>query len=232
VPSPTPGIPDPPLPFTGGRIPSSEDERRFVEGRILRQVIIAPAASFTLLLGGVYVGWPRGAALGVIGFGLTAIWIGTLAVRERRLLFIRGGSMTRREYRYFIYEGVAAVPYGLAYLVGGASLVIASLWFLSGASLDQMRDAALARPSLVLIPLGAALLCYALGFLIGFVHREGSAWSRAFGMLLDAPARLGGLILLAWAVVLLAIGLVDLLSPASFRQGFESLVGNPWPFGP
>jgi hypothetical protein len=42
------------------------------------------------------------------------------------MMFIRGGSMTRREYRYFIYEGIAAIPYGLAYVSSGVCLIVNS----------------------------------------------------------------------------------------------------------
>lgn len=224
------GIPDPPLPFTGGRIPATEQERALVERRVVTQFIVAPAVSFAALLAGFNFGWPRVAAAGVIGFGLAAMWIGALAVNERRLMFIRGGTMTRREYRYFIYEGFAAIPYGLAYVVGGVCLIAPAVLFLSGTSLERMRGAALARPSLGLIPVGVLLLSHGLGFLIGFVHRSGSRWRRAFGMLLDAPARLGGLILVAWAAALLTIGVVEWLTPALFDQWFQSIFGNPWPF--
>jgi hypothetical protein len=93
-----------------------------------------------------------------------------------------------------------------------------------------MRDSVLARPSLGLIPVGAVLLFHGLGFAIGFVHRSGSGWQRTFAMLIDAPARLGGLILIAWAAAALGIGLVEWLSPALFDYWFESLFGNPWPF--
>lgn len=226
----TPGVADPPLPFTGGRIAASEAERKFVERRVMTQFFVAPALSMAALIAGFNLGHPRLAATGVIGLGLCALWIGTLAIREQRLMFIHGGSMTLRPYRYFIYEGHAAVPYGLAYLVGGACLLVPAMLFLSGASLERMRDDVLARPSLALIPLGALFLCYGMGFLIGFVHRAGSTWQRLFGMLIDAPARLGGLILIAWAAGLLAVGGLEWLRPELFHQWFQSIFGNPWPF--
>ncbi len=211
------GFPDPPLPFTGGRIPASEDERKLVERRVVTLFIIAPVVSLAALLAGFNVGWPRLTALGVIGLGLCALWIGYLAITEQRLMFIRGGSMTLREYRYFIYEGSTAVPYGLAYVVGGAVLITLAALCFNGTSLEQMRAAVLARPSLALLPLGVLLLLHGFGFLIGFVHRRGSTWQRAFGMLIDAPARFAGLILIAWAAGMLAIGAVEWLCPALFN---------------
>jgi len=226
----THGIADPPLPFTGGRIAASPEERKLVERRVMAQFFVAPALSMAALIGGFHLGWPRLAALGVIGLGLGALWIGVVAIRERRMMFLRGGSMTLRAYRYFIYEGRAAVAYGLAWVVGGACLIAPAALHLAGTSLARMREAALARPSLALIPLGALLLALGTGFLIGFVHRSGSLAQRAFAMLSDAPARLGGLILVAWAAALLAIGGVEGLRPELFDQWFESMFGHPWPF--
>jgi hypothetical protein len=226
----TPGIPDPPLPFTGGRIPASEDERRLVERRVLQQYIVAPALSFVALLVGFNLGWPRLAALGVIGFGLTALLFGFFAVSERRLMFIRGALGTPRDYRYFIYEGVAAVPYGLAFMVGALCLIAPAALFFNGISLERMRDAVLARPSFALVPVGALLLFHGLGFLIGFSRRAASVGDRLWIELMHLPTRLTGLILIAWATTLLAVGLIEWLWPELFHQWFQSISGNPWPF--
>jgi len=225
-----PGIPDPPLPFTGGRIPASEDERRFVERRVLQQYVVAPALSFAALLIGFNLGWPRLAAAGVIGFGLTALLIGYRAVRERRLMFIRGALRTPREYRYFIYEGFAAVPYGLSYAMGALCLIVPAALFINGTSLERMREVALARPSLLLLPLGPLFLFHGLGFLMGFGRRASSIGDRLWIEALQLPSRLGGLILVAWAAALLAVGAVEWIEPALFHRWFESIFGNPWPF--
>lgn len=216
--APTPGIPDPPLPYTGGRIPASEDERRFAERRVLQQYILAPALSSAALLIGFNLGWSKLAAAGVIGFGLTALLIGYRMVRERQLIFIRGAPLTPREYRYFIYEGRAAVPYGLAYLVGALCLIAPAVLFMSGTSLQRLRDVALARPSLLLLPLGLLLLLYGLGFLIGFGRRGTSTGDRLGIALHDLPARLGGLILVAWAAAMLVVGAVEAIDPALFNR--------------
>lgn len=224
------GIPDPPLPYTGGRIPASEQEYRLVARRVLQQYVVAPALSFAALLTGFNLGWPGLAALGVIGFGLTALLIGYRAIVERRLLFIRTGLSTTRRYLYFIYEGPAAVVFGLAYLAGAACLLVPAVLFISGASLEQMRSSVLARPGLALVPLGVALFLYGLGFLIGFGRRAASIVDRLWIELLHAPARLAGVILIALALTMVAIGLVERVRPALFHRWFESLFGNPWPF--
>jgi hypothetical protein len=226
----TPGIPDPPLPFTGGRIPASEAERRSVERRVMAQFFVAPALSFAALGGGFNLGWPRLAASGVIGLGLSALAIGILAVRERRLMFIRGGSMTPRAYRYFIYEGSAAIPYGLAFAVAGFTLGACGLLYLTGTAPGAMRDAVLARPHLALVPVGTALFLYGLGFVIGFRRAAGSAGDRIAIALTHLPAQLGGLILVVLGAAALALGLLEWLAPEVFRAGFSDYFGNPWPY--
>lgn len=223
-------IPDPPLPFTGGRLPASEEERRLVERRILLTEVAAPLAAFAALAAGVHLDLPRLAAAGVAGIGASFFVLGWFAVTERRLLFIRGGSMTPRAYRYLIYDGVAAVAYGLAFAVLGILMVLPAALFLGGASLESMRDAVLARPGQVLVPVGAALLFYGLGFLIGFSRCARSFGDRLWIEFLHAPARLGGLILIAWAAALIGVGLVEQFQHALFEQGFRAMTGNPWPF--
>jgi hypothetical protein len=221
-----------PLPFTGGRVPASPEELDLVARRVALQFLVAPAISFAALLGGFYLGWPRIAALGIVGFGLSGLWIGGLAILEHRLMFIRPGQRFRRERDFVIYEGIAAVPYGLTFVLGGTCLVGAATVFLAGTSLDEMRAHVLARPAFALVPVGAMLVSQGLAFVIGFVDRRGSAARRMFGMLLDAPVRLGGLILIALGALVLWVGLVDWLTPALFHAWFESTTGNPWPFGP
>lgn len=226
----TPGIPDPPLPFTGGRIPATDDERARVERRVMAQYFVAPALTFAALAGGLALGFPRLAAIGVAGLGLNALAIAAFALRERRLLFIRGGTMTPRTHRYFIYEGVAAVPYGLAWAILGASVLAAALAHLSGISADALRDALLARPHRALLPLGAGLACYGLGFAIGF-RRATRTWRDRLAVgLLHAPALLGGVLLLALAAAAFGLGLLEWLDPAGFRRGFTALAGHSWPF--
>ncbi len=210
------GVPDPPLPFSGGRIPADEVEWQQVERRVMALYFVAPALSFALLVTGFSLGWQRLSAAGVAGLAGTALAVGGLAVRERRLLYIRGGSMTQRAYRYFIYEGLAAVPYGLAMVVVGATAMVAVLLFLAGTSFEEMRAAAWTRPHRILLPGGAALLCQGLGFLIGFRRATTSFGDWLAVSLLDLPARLAGLILAAIGSLAAILGLLEWLRPQPF----------------
>lgn len=231
--SATPGIHDPPLPFSGGRVPASASEYRHAQWRVMSLCFVAPALSLAAVSLGASLGRTGLAALGALALGLTGVAYGGLAAVERRLMFIRGPTLLgRREYRYryFIYEGVAALPYGLAFVIAGAALAVVALLFLLGMSLEQMRVAVLARPHLALLPAGAALLAHGLGFLIGFSRAPASPADRFSIALQHLPARLGALILIGWALALLAVGLVEWASPALFEAWFRSIFGNPWPF--
>lgn len=229
-PDSTPGIPDPPLPFTGGRIPADDAERRFVERRVMLQFFVAPALSLAALGGGVNLGWPRLAAAGLLGLGLSGLLVAWFAVTERRLMFIRGGTMTPRAYRYFIYEGLAAIPFGLVFAIAGAAALVAGLLYLDGTNAAAMRDALLARPHRLLIPLGAGLGCQGLGLLMGFSRACVSWRERLAVALLHLPARLGGAILLVLGGSALALGVFEALEPAAFRASFVAFFGNPWPY--
>jgi len=225
--APDAGIPDPPLPFTGGRIPASADERAFVERRVMALQFVAPALSFAALLLGFSLEWPRLAALGVAGLGLTGVALGQFAIRERRLMFIRGATLTPKTHRYFIYEGVAAVPFGSAFVITGVSTIVAAVVFLFGAGIDAIRDAVLTRPSLALIPVGSILLCNGLGFVIGFRRPAECAGERLWLGFLHFPALLGGVILVALGMAALTIGAFEWLQPEAFDRAWADLRDRP-----
>jgi hypothetical protein len=223
------GIADPPLPFNGGRYANTDAEIVLARRRVLTLLIIAPALSFAMLLLGFEREWPLLAAAGVIGFGVTALAIGGLAMAERRLVFIVRSRQGERR-RYVLYEGPAAVPFGGAYVVAGLSLIVPAVLFVLGASMDNLQDQVLARPSYALIPAGAFLFSHGLGFLIGFVDRSGSRGQRIFNAMLNLPGRLGGLILLFWGAVALAVGIYEWLLPAAFDGAIAEIARGRLPF--
>lgn len=226
-PSAVPGVP---LPFEGGRIPATPEELRSAERRVLVQFLLVPGLAFAALVAGFFLELRLLAGGGVAGLGLAALLVGALAVRERRLTYMRGGTMTLRTHRYYIYEGLAAVPFGLAYVVAGISLVAAGAVFMAGAGVHAIRDALLARPGLALTPLGLGFAFHGTGFVIGFGRRAKSVGDRVWIEFLHFPARLGGLILVAWGAGLLVLGLADLVAPAVFDGWVRGVFGNPWPF--
>lgn len=224
------GLADPPLPFSGGRLPNSESELAFVERRVMALYFVAPALSFAALAIGVALVLPQLAAAGVIGLGLTACAIGAYAIRERRLLFITRSFM-QKSSRFVLYEGFAAVPFGGAALIGGVLLLVPAVLFLLGVPLQGMLGAVLARPGHALVPIGILLGVYGFGFLIGFVDRTGSLGERAFKVLLDVPGRIGGLILLFLGGLALLVGLYEWLRPEAFGQWVDEIKRGKLPLG-
>lgn len=188
---------------------------------------VAPALSFVALSLGYSLEWPRLAAVGVVGLGLAGIALGQFAIRERRVMFIRGGSMTPRAYRYFLYEGVAAVPFGLAFVIAGVGVIVPAVLAMLGASVDTIRDTVLARPGLVLVPVGVILLFNGAGLVIGFRRVPESAGDRFWLEFLHLPALLGGAILVAIGMAAVLIGLFELLVPDTFDRMWERIRDEP-----
>lgn len=219
----------PPLPFTAGRYAASEQELVRVRRRVWRLHLLAPLVSFIALAAGFHLGWPLLTAAGVVGFGVVACAIGAFAIAERRLLFYVRNYQSDR-YRHVLYEGLAAVPLGAALFAAGAWLIALTFFYLMGSTIEALRAAMLARPSLALVPLGVIMTATGLGFAIGFSHPARTMGQRLWLALLNLPARLGGVILLMQGAVVLAIGLLDWLSPATFDAGFQWIFENPWPF--
>ncbi|HRH79891.1 MAG TPA: hypothetical protein PLW81_02480 [Thiobacillaceae bacterium] len=206
------------------------------------EALVPPLASFWLLhvllpglalagiLGGFHLDLPYLTAAGVGMLGARFMLAGWLALRERQVI------VWNANYRRFTdavraYHGPAAVPMGLAGLLGGGVLTALALAHLAGISLDAMRQAVLAQPALALVPTGLALGFYGMGFLMGF-RDDGdtptgpAAWNALLGM----PGRLGGLILCALGTALLGAGVWEGVHPGSLpgllATGLSMLAGT------
>lgn len=220
---------DPPLPFNGGRFAASATEAARIERRIVALHLAAPLGATVIALAGFHFGRPAWLMLGLAGLGAMALAVGLLAARERRLLFF-ARSFMRRDARFVVYEGAAAVPFGLALAWVGLcvlALVIASA---AGVAPTRLREALLARPSLALVPLGLWFALTGLGLVIGFAGRHAAPARGALHALNDLTTRLAGAMVATIGLALLAAGVVDAVSPSSFDAAFRSLAGNPWPW--
>jgi hypothetical protein len=220
---------DPPLPFSGGRFPASAAEAAQVERRIFALYLVAPLAATGVALAGFHFARPAWLALGAAGLGAVALAVGLLAALERRLMFF-ARSFMRRDARFVIYEGAAAVPFGLALASVGLCVLALVLAWMIGITPEQLREALLARPGLALVPIGLWFALTGLGLVTGFADRRGPVARRALHALNDLTTRLAGVLVAAIGLALLAAGLVDAMSPALFDAAFHSLAGNPWPW--
>lgn len=223
---------DPPLPFSGGRFPASAAEAAQIERRIVALYFVAPLATIGIALTGFHLARPARLALGLAGLGVIVLAVGLLAALERRLLFF-ARSFMRRDARFVIYEGAAAMPFGLALAWVGLCVLALALASAAGVTPTRLRAAVLARPSLALVPLGLWFVLTGLGLVIGFVnHRREALARRALDALSDLTTRLAGAFVTAIGLALLAAGLVDAVSPPLFDAALRSLTGNPWPWRP
>jgi hypothetical protein len=203
--------------MTGGGEPQS------VIGRYGWVHVALPLVSLMWVVVGLGLGVVWMAEVGMLGLAVTILAIGALAIRERRVLIWQEHVSNRVAIQ--VYCGVAALPMGLAGVVGGLSLLALVLAHAQGVSIETMRSAVLARPGLALVPLGAFLVLAGLGFLGGVASGKDRDKGRLFNAMLSLPSRLGGLILMAWGVAAAGIGAFELLQPEAFDRALAAVFG-------
>ncbi len=174
--------------------------------RFLHLDVLLPGVALAAVLAGFHLKLPALMSGGALILGLRFVVAGGLAMRDRRI------PVWNPNYRRFDeaireYRGAAAVPMGLAGLLGGGVLAALAMAHLAGVSLEAMRQAVLARPALAMVPVGGVLLLYGLGFLMGF-RDDGDTTTGpvAWNTLLTLPGRLGGLVLFILGATLLGAG--------------------------
>lgn len=228
---PLDGVADPPLPFDGGRFARDDGELALVRRRVLVFYILAPAVFTAAVLAGFSFGLSAVMAAGAVGLGATAVAVGGLAVLERRLFHIVR-SLRGDRRRFVVYEGLAAIPMGLAWIVAGATLAAGAVAYLFAGGAHELRAALLERPGFALLPAGAFLLAQGLGFVVGFPRRSATAGQRVADWLMALPARLGGLLLVVLGALLLAAGFYERLLPAAFGTAMREIASGRLPFAP
>lgn len=181
--------------------------------RFLLLDVLLPGLALAAVLAGFHLSVPAWMSGGVLILGLRFLAAGGLSLRDRRI------PVWNPNYRRFDeaireYRGAAAVPKGLAGLLGGGVLAVLALAHLSGVPLAAMRQAVLARPALALVPVGGVLLLYGLGFLMGF-RDDGDTLigPPAWNTLITLPGRLGGLVLCLLGLVCLGACAWGLIYP-------------------
>lgn len=164
----------------------------------------------------------------LIGFGLlvlaaAAIGNGVMQVRTREFMF------QPPAYRIAVlerWEGPSAVFFGYAFIVAGAWIGAAALAHLGGLDADALGALLLARPGLVLAPLGLFLLAVGAGYVAGFQDGHTPARGALWNCVMSLPNRMGGVILLALGAAAFIVGLFELLEPAHFARSLRALIGG------
>jgi len=183
---------------------------------------VLPAGSGLLLMvAGFNFRMPVLYTLGLLALSFAALATGIASCLYRRIVFI---NPNRRRFDLIVWQGVAAIPFGGTYIVGGFLLLAVAIAHLTGMSADAMRDAIIARPGLLLALLGVATLSYSIGFAIGFPAGEDAKRGATWNALMSIPARLGALILFVIGGTLLGIGGWELLHTAEFDRWIKVLL--------
>lgn len=202
------------------------DDGRRVRRRFGLLHIALPAVSLFGIVAGIGLGVAWMTQLGGLGLAAMFFFIGALAIRERRVVV--WNETVSNHVAIETYSGVAAVPMGLAGIVGGLTLFALAIAQMQGVSLDSMRSLLRARPGLALVPIGTVLIFTGLGFVIGFAVGKDPDKGPLFNAVLSIPSRLGGLIQLACGGAAAGLGVFELLRPEAFDRALAAFFGaNP-----
>lgn len=170
-----------------------------------------------LVLLGAGAGWPWVQALGWMVLGGCLVVTGVDALRSRRFAMPVSDFDLESHSRYR-FSGCAAMSFGLWFVVaGGLTILLSSAWLVGADGFAEQLVRA--RPGLVLAPLGFLFSCTSFSWLYGEEEMNRSQmhfWT-------SLPQRLGGLVALIFSLTLLAVGVFELVAPATFDALWRSL---------
>jgi hypothetical protein len=108
--------------------------------------VVIPALALAVILGGFHMGlpWVMASGIGILGARFMAV--GLLALMEQRIL-VWNPNYHRLPDAVREYRGSAAIPMGIAGILGGGTVLAAVLVYLSGMSRVAMRSAIFATLS-------------------------------------------------------------------------------------
>lgn len=161
--------------------------------------------------------WQARYALANLGFlilGAGALLGGVETMITRRIR-MRG----RPGYTAF-YRGVAAFGIGLTFVAIGGALALFG-WLGSAGREERFLDLVFQRPSAALLPAGALLFGTGLMTVGGENRGKVTGIERVIAIGDKAP----GILLLLMSVVVLGVGLVELLMPATFDDVVRQVTG-------
>ncbi len=181
--------------------------------------VMLPACGLALLLGGFWLALERMMQAGVMVLAVAAGASGIACAGKRRVAFARRGW----GFELWVWHGVAAVYIGCGLIVFALAVLGAALAHAAGVPLEALAGQLRARPSLALLPLGACCALIGSGVAIGFEAAKERGRGRVWNTLLLLPDRLGGGILAAIGLLLLAAGSYEWLLPRSFDAWIELL---------
>jgi hypothetical protein len=179
--------------------------------------------AMVLIYAGDKLSLPKLLATGVciLGFGLVSVGVDSLRMRYFEM---HPSSDSLTSSSRFKFRGLCAVFWGLlSFTLGIGILVIAGVVFFGAG--DATERLISARPGFVIAPLGFIFLCTALGWLCG---EEGMNASILM-FLATLPHRIGAVITLVFALLVLGTGLFELVAPAAFDHIVTSLKPPPAP---
>lgn len=149
-------------------------------------------------------------------FAITSLLIGIEAIINREIILISRYSRRLNE----TYRGIAAIAHGVTFIIISLYLGVISILYYQD-SVDNVFQYFIKRPGAILLIIGIYMLSFSL---IAFVGYEEQKQNSKFVYYLDliTSRLLPGVILSAWAVAFILLGIMEIVNP----QYFDSLGGG------
>ncbi len=166
---------------------------------------------------GNYLVWPKLQALGaaMLGVGLLSIGIDSIRLRY---FDMKVGEWSWHSSSRFVFRGTGAAFWGLLFVAMGlGTLAIAGIViFELGPAAEKLI---MARPGILIAPLGFIFLCTAIGWLWGDEQMNASVLM----FVVTLPHRIGAVVTLIFALAVFGLGVFELLQPEAFDDLVRSL---------
>ena len=149
-------------------------------------------------------------------FAITSLLIGIEAIITREIIFISRYSRKLNE----TYRGIAAVAHGVVFIILSLYFGVISVLYYQDSG-DNVSQYFIRRPGVIILIIGIYMLSFSLIAFVGYEEQKQNS-KFVYYMDLIASRLLPGVILSAWAIAFILLGIVEIVDP----QYFDSLGGG------
>lgn len=156
------------------------------------------------------------ASIVIFIFAITSLLIGIEAIINREIILISRYSRRLNE----TYRGIAAIAHGVTFIILSSFFGVVSILYYQHSG-EYLFQYFIKRPGAILIIIGVYMSSFSV---IAFAGYKEQKHTTKFVYYLDliASRLLPGIILLAWAIAFILLGIIEIVNP----QYFDSLGGG------
>lgn len=149
-------------------------------------------------------------------FAITSLLIGIEAIINREIILISRYSRRLNE----TYRGIAAIAHGITFIIMSLFLGIISILYYQNSG-DNVFTYFIKRPGAILLIIGIYMFSFSVIAFAGY-KEQNQTTKFVYYIDLIASRLLPGIILLAWAIAFILLGIIEIVNP----QYFDSLGGG------